>query len=297
VTSSALTGIHPLGGPIQKTLSPSELAQPAVVSRNGIITSGTQGQALEAAGVNPLTAMPEAAPAPTNSLTGQASPAGTATAPASPAFSPLTVGASDAQAAVAKGGGDALTADLARERSFQQDVTPLAKAIPALEALGTTGTGPGQEQINEIQSFLQSIGVPVVDAEKVKNFDEARKYLTQFAQTNGDTGTNDKLAAAFAGNPSVGVSNAAAIDVAKTALALRRMQNAQVNSFSGTPDQYLKYASQFAKSSDPRAYGFDLMSPEQRAKLVQGLSQAEKTKFVQSLRTAVQLGLVTPPNG
>ena len=71
------------------------------------------------------------------------------------------------------------------------------------------------------------MGVPGIDAEGIKNFDEARKYLTQYARQNGSTGTNDQLAAAFEGNPSVGISNAAATTVAKTALSLARLQNAQ----------------------------------------------------------------------
>lgn len=204
----------------------------------------------------------------------------------------------EAMAAAGAGSGKELADARAREVDFARDILPLQKAIPALESLGTTGSGPGSEQVNEIKSFLTTLGIPGMDVEGIKNFDEARKYLTQYAQTVGDTNTNDKLAASFAANPSVGISNAAAVDVAKTALALRRFQNAQVRAFdvSGlSPDQYTQFATQFSASQDPRAYGLDIMSPEARAKLIGGLKGEEKTRFVESLKAAIALGLVEAP--
>lgn len=310
---SPLTGIHPIGEPIQKTLSPTELATPATIGTTpqGQPITGTTGQLLAKAGVNPLTAMPDNAP-PVNALLPAGAPAGAALAapatnaqpaPAQGVVTTLPAGQAEAMTEVGKAAGSQYATDLQTATGFQSAVTPLEKAIPALEALGSTGTGPGTEQINEIKSFLQSMGLPVSDANDIKNFDEARKYLVQFARgggTGGDPNTNDKLAAAFAGNPSVGVSNAAAVDVAKTALSLARLQNAQVRAFqqSGEPESnYSKWSANFNATQDPRAYGFDLMAPAQRATLIQGLKPDEKAQFVQSLRNAVQLGLVTPPNG
>lgn len=308
VTTSALTGIHPIGEPIQKTLSPSELATPTTIGTTpqGQPITGTTGQLLEKAGVNPLTALPPSAGPAGNALTGQASVAPLAAPSPQPAqgvVTTLPAGEVKAQEAVGESAGQSLAADLRTAANYQNAVTPLEKAIPALEALGSTGTGPGTEQINEIKSFLQSMGAPIADTDQIKNFDEARKYLVQFARgggTGGDPNTNDKLAAAFEGNPSVGISNAASVDVAKTALSLARLQNAQVRQFqqSGQPEgQYSKWSADFNAKQDPRAYGFDLMSPENRAKLIQGMTPEEKAKFVQSLRTAISLGLVTQPNG
>ena len=45
------------------------------------------------------------------------------------------------------------------------------------------------------------------------------------------------------------------------------------------------------------SHRFDLMKPEDRAKLIEGMSPTEKAKFVTSLRNAVALGFVVPPNG
>lgn len=292
VAVSPLTGVSPLGAPIQQTLSPSQLAAPAQIgiTPQGQPITGTTGQFLEKTGVNPLTAMPSQAP---NALMPQGS------APQQQGVvTTLPMGQSEAMQAVGQEAGKELADARTREAKFQADILPLQKAIPALEALGTTGTGPGTEQINEIKSFLASMGVPGVDLDKIQKFDEARKYLTQYAQTVGDTGTNDKLAASFAGNPSVGISNAAAVDVAKTALTLRKYQNAQLRAFEqmGLPEsQFTQFATQFAANQDPRAYGIDMMSPEARKALIEGLDGAEKSKFVQSLKTAIGLGLVKQP--
>lgn len=213
-------------------------------------------------------------------------------------------GFTEAQVQTGAGSGVALNEARQRGLNYRQEVYPLEQAIPALEKLGKTGTGPGTEEFNQVKSFLQSAGIPGLDADKIKNFDEAKKYLTDFVNQNGNTGTNDKLAAAFAGNPSVGVSNAAAVDVAKSALALRRMKQAQLIEFekSGLPDnEYTKWASQWNIGHDPRAFGFDLMTPEQRKKVIESLPEGKNGKpgprdlFKLQVMAAHNAGIIKPP--
>lgn len=216
----------------------------------------------------------------------------------------MAPGFTAAQEATGAGSGVALNDARQRGLNYRQEVFPLETAIPALEKLGKTGTGPGTEEVNQIKSFLQSAGIPGLDAEKIKNFDEAKKYLTDFVNQNGNTGTNDKLAAAFAGNPSVGISNAAAVDVAKSALALRRMKQAQLIEFekSGLPDsEYTKWASQWNIGHDPRAFGFDLMTPAQRKKVIESLPEGKDGKpgprdlFKLQVMAARNADIIRPP--
>lgn len=317
---SPITGVRAIGAPIPVTTSPSERAALVdTTDAQGRNVKVPAGQLLQQSGVNPLTAVPETAPTgQANQLVPPPMPVQrqdlpSAGAPQQPAIAPSAqaqaqppvgvvtsppAGEIDAQARVAQASSEQYSQDTSRERSYQQDVVPLQKALPALEALGTTGTGPGTEQLQEIQSFLTSMGV-MAPTDDLKNYDEARKYLVQYARGAGDTGTNDKLAAAFAGNPSLGISNAAAVDVVKTALSLRRMQNAQVRAFTATgqsPSGYGKWSAQWNAENDPVAYGFDLMKGPERAKYFKGLSQADKTKFLKSLQTATALGIVAPPS-
>lgn len=291
---SPITGIRQIGAPIQQTLTPADRgALVSTVDAQGRTILQPKGSVLQQAGVNPLTAMPETAPnGPANRLVpGTDAPSGVVASPAA--------GTVEAQTALGAAAGSQLAEDTARERNFQSDIVPLVKARDALVALGPTGTGPGTEQINEVKSFLTSMGI-IGPSDSVKSFDEARKYLTQYASQAGNPNTNDKLAAAFAGNPNVGISNAASVDVLKTALSLRRLQNAQVSAFNASgepPASYSQWAAKFNADQDPVAYGFDMLSPADRSKYVKGLSAPERDKFRTSLQTAMELGLVTPPSG
>lgn len=216
--------------------------------------------------------------------------------------------------------------------SFQRDVFPLVQAIPELEKLGTKGTGPGTELRNKLKSFVLSNVPGVKESDfngSVGDYDKATKYLTDFVNQTGSSGTNDKLAAAFAGNPSTHISNAAAVDVAKSALALRRMQHAQYLAFeqTGLPEnEYSRWnatnavvnkpvidpatnkpaidpsTGQPKKTNyqiDPRAFGVDLMSNAAKAKLLEQLnkSPSEKAAFEASVKVAQDSGFITPPTG
>ena len=229
--------------------------------------------------------------------------------PSGPATA-LPPGVGEAATAAGVASGTQLATERQKAASFQRDVFPLAHAIPALEALGTKGTGPGTETINNLKSFVLSNVPGVKDSDfgvsSVKNYDLAKKYLTDFVNQNGNSGTNDKLAAAFAGNPSVHISNAAAVDVAKAALALRRMQQSRYLAFedSGLP---ASQASQFFANGqiklddgktisvgqlDPRAFGVDNMSDKAKKVLLEELNKnpREKDLFEKSLELAKHHG-------
>lgn len=210
-------------------------------------------------------------------------------------------GVAEAQVQTGAGSGAALNEARTHGLNYQQQVFPLEQAIPTLEKLGPKGSGPGTETINHLKSFAIS-NIPGITEKSfngtVEDYDKAKKYLTDFVNQNGNSGTNDKLAAAFAGNPSVNISNAAATDVAKAALSLRRMKQAQLVEFerSGKPDnEYTKWASQWNLAHDPRVYGFDLMSPDQRKKVLSSLPEAKQQLFMMAVQDAAQSGIIKAP--
>jgi len=302
VTVSPITGMRPIGAPVDITVSPetrADLVQTTDAQGRTVLVP--KGNILTQAGVNPMTAQPaeNQLVAPPASVERRALPPVQPTQnPAGGVVTSPSAGEIQAQTVLGQAGGQQYAEDVARERSFQQDVLPLQKALAGLERLGPTGTGPGTETLNEAKSFLTSMGIIAPDQD-LKDFDEVRKYLVQYARGAGDTGTNDKLAAAFAGNPSLGISNAASVDVVKTALSLRRLQNAQTRAFDASgqsPAEYGKWSAEFNSTQDPVAYGFDLMDGEQRLKYFKGLDQAGKSKFMRSLKTAQGLGIVAPPS-
>jgi hypothetical protein len=224
-------------------------------------------------------------------------PATTPSGPSGP-----RVGLPPGEPEAASASGQHLAQERVRAGNFQREIFPLTQAIPALEALGTKGTGPGTDTINQIKSFVLS-NVPGVKESDfngtVGDFDKSKKYLTDFVNQTGSTGTNDKLAAAFAGNPSVGISNAAAVDVAKSALALRRMQQAVYREFEvqGKPaQQFSRWYAQSIDKTDPRAFGVDMMTDEAKSKLRAQLKKnpVEEKRFEESLNMAVNMGFLTP---
>jgi hypothetical protein len=225
-----------------------------------------------------------------------------ATAPAASPASPSIMAAPPPGEVAAKektggGSGTMLAEERNRASNYRREVYPLEQAIPALERLGKTGTGPGTEQVNQIKSFLQSVGVPGIDINKIKDYDEAHKYLTDWVTANGDHSTNDKLAAAFSSNASTKISNAAAVDVAKSALALRRMKQAQLEQFeaTGLPEsQYGKWSAKWNREQDPRIYGWDYMSDPQKKNFLQSVSGPKRDLLIMQLHHAADAGFVDP---
>lgn len=210
-------------------------------------------------------------------------------------------GEAEAKRAAGEGSGGALVSARQRAMNYQQEVFPLEQAIPALEKLGTKGTGPGTESINNLKSFVLS-NIPGANFQGLKDdvatYDKAKKYLVDFVNQNGNAGTNDKLAASFAGNPSVNISNAAAVDVAKSALALRRMKQAMLDGFerANLPEsEFGKFASKWNTMADPRAYGFDMMTPAQRKAVIESLPKGKRDLFMLNVQDAAEQGLIKAP--
>jgi hypothetical protein len=184
----------------------------------------------------------------------------------------------------------------------------LNQALTSLQALGTTGTGPGTDVRNSIQSYLQSIpgvggalsSVIGGDPTKIANYDEANKYLTAYASNqaaNLGSGTDAKLATALSANASTHISNLAGVNVVKATIGLERMQQAQAQAFtqSGLPaSSFDQWSANWNKTADARAYAFDLMSPQQRGAVLSGMTGATRTQFLNQVWSAAQGGFIDP---
>jgi hypothetical protein len=114
--------------------------------------------------------------------------------------------------------GKQLAGDLAESRNYPSRVYPLQQAIPLLEKLGPGYQGMVGQAKADFSNFHHSLTGSAPSNDPATAYGELKKYLTQEALRNGDSGTNDKLAATFAGNPSTDMNNAAATDVVKSTL-------------------------------------------------------------------------------
>lgn len=301
VTASPITGIRPIAAPITQTLSPESRATLVPgTNAQGQPTLTPAANVLQGAGLNPMTAQPQTAPSgPANRLVpfDQSNPAPVQAAQGGSVVMGPPAGQVEAQTQAAKVSSDKYSADAAAQTNYQQSILPIEQAYKSVKALGTEGVGPGSEELNQMKSFLVTMGV-IPPSENLKDFDEANKYLTQMARSTGFTGSDAQLAAAQQASPSMKTSNGAALAVLQKAAALARMQNAQVRSFEATgqgPEKYSKWATNWNTSQNPVAYAFDMMTPEDRLAYVKTLKNADLAKFKASLKTATDLGLVTPP--
>jgi hypothetical protein len=180
-----------------------------------------------------------------------------------------------------KGSASHLVAARDRANNYQANIYPVEGAITALSG---ADTGKGGEVLNNIRGYLGDTPLKYLgnflpssmsDQDKRTLYDEANKYTTGMAlAAPGGSRSNAGEAAATAANPSVHISNAAALAVSKSILAQKRMEQAGTLAFnkSGQPaGTYDAFMNTWNTNQDPRAFLADRMTPPERAAVVKDL--------------------------
>ena len=183
----------------------------------------------------------------------------------------------------------------------------LQQSLKSLQQLGPQGTGPGAAGMQSVIRYAQSMPFVgglvsgVTSPDQIANYDEANKYLTQYASAKAGAhgGTTDsQLATALSGNASTHISNLAAQNVVKANIGLERMDQAQAQAFQQTgqtPDQFSNFSAGWNRSMDPRAFIADQLTPQQLQSTVSSMSPANRTKFQSTYNQAVTNGWMNPP--
>lgn len=185
--------------------------------------------------------------------------------------------------------------DLAAVKDHATNVQSLDKARVALDALaGPLGTGKGTDTLAGLKSVLSSLGIGFDDS--TLNHDLAKKYLLNYAKTQGAAAHSDEqLNAALGSNASTDISNKAALDVVKTNIG---RENQAIASVMEQDDKsgagHIARAAKFATDTDPHAFAWNRYTPEEQQKYVAGLDAAGKAKFAKSLTIAGKHGLIQP---
>jgi hypothetical protein len=174
----------------------------------------------------------------------------------------------------------------------------------ALTGLQNADTGPGSDTVNTAKSFLLAHGpgflqsVGVVDPNKIQSYDEANKYLIQYAMNQAGAlgeGTDSKLATTLSGNANTHISNLAAQDVVRANMALERMNQAAVNAFSQTglsPDKFSTWKSQFASRINPSVFAWDTMDTSKKQAAYKSMNDAQRQQFTTQYNWALQNGFI-----
>lgn len=177
-------------------------------------------------------------------------------------------------------------------------VNPLRQAIPLLEKMKETDVGPTSERWNDIKSTAVTLGagkLAGIDPEKIKDYNELKKYFTQYASQAAATlgpKTNDGLATAVTSNPNVHMDKLSATELAKVALGIERMQQAAALEFNdlvqagkAQPGTFNRFMLQWATRQDPRAFVYDIMDKKGQ-EAVRKLPEAEREKVKEGMRIA-----------
>lgn len=194
-----------------------------------------------------------------------------------------------------KGSAGHLVAARDRANNYQANIYPVEGAITALSG---ADTGKGGEVLNSIRGYLGDTPLKYLsyflpstlsDQDKRTLYDEANKYTTGMAlAAPGGSRSNAGEAAATAANPSVHISNTAALAVSKSILAQKRMEQAGTLAFnrSGQPaGNYDSFMNTWNTNQDPRAFLADRMTKGERAAVVEqlgGIKSAAYQRYKQS---------------
>jgi hypothetical protein len=294
IKTDPLSGNQTVAPLMSQQLAPETLAQQVTITNDdGSTSQMTMADMLRKQGLGHLVdgggapGQPVQSAAATGNGRYQAQPAMVQTKPAA--------GIVEANGKANAAGGDILVAD---QQSNAQSGTRINMLQNASTALANAQTGTGADKLNAVRGVIATLGGP---ADKVASYDEANKYLTQYAQTKAASfgnGTDAQLSAALSGNGNTKISNLAAQDVVKVNLGLERMEQARMKAWESAnlqPSQYAKWKSQWGSQVDPRVFVADQMDPTKIQGMVKKMNPKEQATFRTQYNWAVQNGFINGP--
>lgn len=188
-----------------------------------------------------------------------------------------------------KASADQFAADNTAAGTYQQRIFPLVQAASILKS-GDVTTGQGAEAFNRVKSFLMTQATNLgADAQTIQqaDFDKVAKYLQQYVNMQGMSARSDSaLSSAISGNPSAHISTLANQQILPVMIGMERMKQMILSDFKargGQPAQYSNYASEWQNTHDPRAFIFDMMDNDQRAKMVASMNPTQRAMFNRTL--------------
>lgn len=305
-----LTGAVTKTGYIPNTISPDVAASLVdVTNPDGSHSKVPTAQVLQQTGLAGVLP-PQAFPQGTANIGGATPGSGRYPATVTPGFQTQpAAGVVEAVGKANAAGGDQWVTDQQSNANSNTRINTLSNALTALQS-ATTGTGADKLQAlkSAIMTFSPSDWgkyLPGVDQNKIASYDEANKYLTQYAQQKAagmGHGTDAQLSAAITGNGNTHISNLAAQDVVKVNIGLERMEQARTAAFqeqldAGTlkPSDYSSWKSKFGSTMDPRVFVADQLSPQQFKAMVGKMPAPQQQTFRNQYNWAVQNGYIGDP--
>lgn len=189
-------------------------------------------------------------------------------------------------------------ADQSRSAQILAGVRPLQQALPLIEQLSNANFGPGSSSFAHIKGALSTAGIIDPNTSDLQLRQEVGKYLLNYAQGAQNAGRSDSaLSTAIGSNPNLDLTQPANLSLVKNQIARDRM-DAALPLAAGTADNYKDYKSKYYQTNDVRAFGADMISPDQKKSLMIELNKPgnedKKKRYINSLRIADQNSLIRP---
>ncbi|MDR3464139.1 MAG: hypothetical protein P4L76_17690 [Beijerinckiaceae bacterium] len=186
-------------------------------------------------------------------------------------------------------------------------IRPLQNALPLIEKLSASDFGPGSAEYAKVKSILTTAGIIPEGATSVDMRQEVNKYLNQTVQAAQGAGRSDEaLSAAQHANPHLDLTQPANIALVKNQIGMSRMDAAVTPAYdAASPGDkskagFKQFQSTYYQNTDPRAFRFDMMTPQERRDTLDGLGKPGSPgyqKFINSLRMARSSGAIMPDGG
>ena len=197
--------------------------------------------------------------------------------------------------------------DQSSSAALLQGTRPLLKALPLVEQLSNRSFGPQSAGWAKLKASLQEAGVIQPNTTDTEVYQEANKFLKQVAlSAPGATRSNEGLETAIKTRPDLDLTQGANLKLIKSQIGFDRMDAALPIAFKGqnpSPNadaNYKTYKTNYYQANDPRAFQFDIMTPDEKAAAIKSLGPKGSpayAKFMNSLRNADTAGVLSPQGG
>jgi hypothetical protein len=189
-----------------------------------------------------------------------------------------------------------LAADSRLSASYAGTVFPYTQALAGY-GRGMT-TAPGSDFLNAAKGFaggvLRSMGVNTQISDDAASYDAQHKWLSQIITGNPVAqGSDARLAATLAGNANTGIHELAGADMMKAGIALMRMTAAARSQWDDPAVRakygyYNDFLRDFNKTTDPRAFAWDMYNPEQKKTLLEDIDKHDEA-YAKKLQDSLAL--------
>lgn len=202
----------------------------------------------------------------------------------------------------------ALFNDQVAANDTMRGLQPLKQAFPLIGKLSNSDFGPGSPELAQIKGYLDTAGITDPNSQSLPGRQEVGKLLSQYVNQSRTADRSDAaLIQQLKSSPNESLTIPANLSLIKTVVGNDQMRaaTAKIYSLDKEPGQsYSEFKSGYNQRYDPRAFSFDMLTPEERGSLRDSLGpKTDKNgnltpkwqKFQHSYDMAKAAGMVQPP--